>query len=118
MADNADLQDLYRLLVDVLDGFNKTHDAQVSYVDFAATLPSATYYGSVVCREHPDNIIQYHYRDLRDEDFDWYTPEDWAHVVCDRDAIANANRREAQRAHREGRKVASFETLYGNEVCF
>ena len=108
MVENADLQDLYRLLADTLDGYNKTHDVQVSYVDFTATLPSAAYSGSVVCREHPDNIIDYHYRDLREGDFDWYSPEDWAHVVCDREAIAAANRKEAQRAHREGRDVSIY----------
>lgn len=108
MVDNTDLQDLYRTLADVLDGYNKTHDTQVSSVDFDCTTPEACYNGSVVCREYEHNIIDYHYRDLVEQDFDWYSPVDWAHVQLDREAIAAKQRKEAQRAHREGRKVSNL----------
>ena len=75
MIDNPELQDLYRTVADVLDGYNKTHDVQVVYVDFEARVPDYSYSGSVVCREYPESIIDYHYRDLRDDDFDWYSPD-------------------------------------------
>lgn len=102
MVDNPELQELYRTIADVLDGYNKTHGAQVSYVDFEARVPDYAYSGSVVCREYPESIIDYHYRDLREDDFDWYTAEDWAKVCVDRKAVAAKQRRDAQKAHREG----------------
>lgn len=108
MIDNPELQELYRTVVDVLDGYNKTHDAQVVYVDFEARVPDYIYSGSVVCREYPESIIDYHYRDLRDDDFDWYTVDDWPKVCLDREAVADARRKEAQRAHREGRKLSDL----------
>ena len=108
MIDNPELQDLYRTVADVLDGYNRTHDVQVVYVDFEARVPDYSYSGSVVCREYPDSIIDYHYRDLRDDDFYWFKPEDWPKVCLDREAIAAANRKEAQRAHREGRKLSDI----------
>lgn len=108
MIDNPDLQELYRTVADVLDGYNKTHDAQVVYVDFEARVPDYSYSGSVVCREYPESIIDYHYRDLRDDDFDWYSPDDWPKVCADREAVADACRKEAQRAHREGRNLSTL----------
>lgn len=108
MVDNPELQELYRTVADVLDGYNRTHDAQVLYVDFTARVPDQPYSGSVVCREYGQSIIDYHYRDLRDDDFDWYSPGDWPKVCLDREAIAAKQRKEAQRAHREGRKLSSL----------
>lgn len=102
MVDNPELQELYRTIADVLDGYNRTHDAQVSYVDFEARVPGYGYSGSVVCREYEQSILDYYYRDLTDDDNDWFGPEDWPQSAAEVDRIRSENRREAQRRHRDG----------------
>lgn len=108
-VNNADLRELYGLIYTMLDGFNKTHDVQIRYVDFNADVPqdedgvdASGYNGSVVFPSYEVNVIDFHYRDLRDDDFDWFDVGDWAQACVDREAIAEANRREAQKRHREG----------------
>lgn len=111
MVEDKELQELYGLIYTTLDGFNKTHDVQVQFVDFNADVPADAdeddtsdyvYAGSVVLPHYEVNVIDFHYRDLRDDDFDWFKPDDWAQACVDREAIAEANRREAQKRHREG----------------
>ena len=106
---DKELQELYGLIYTVIDGFNKTHDAQVEYVDFRVDVPADEqmydiYDGSVVAPIYAQSIIDYHYRDLRDDDFDWFGSDEW--VLPDRskevERIMAVNRREAQRRHREG----------------
>lgn len=108
MVEDAELQELYGLVYTMLDGYNKTHDVQVQYVDFNAEVPvldddsDYLYAGSVVLPRYEVNVIDFHYRDLREDDFDWFSLEDWPQACVDRDAVAAANRREAQKRHREG----------------
>ncbi|WP_139653018.1 hypothetical protein [Raoultibacter phocaeensis] len=102
MIENVELQELYSLIADVCNGYNKTHETQVSYVDFTAALPDEDYSGAVVCREYPKNIIDYHYRDLRDDDFDWEAYADYTAYRRRIDAIRSDWVRRSQRAHREG----------------
>lgn len=111
MVEDAELQELYGLVYTMLDGYNKTHDVQVNYLDFNADVPADdgegesqdyVYAGSVVLPHYQVNVIDFHYRDLRDDDFDWFSLEDWPQACVDRDAIAAANRREAQKRHRDG----------------
>ena len=114
---NADLQELYRLLADVLDGYNRTHDAQVVYLDFAAVSDGADCAGSLVMRQYDQSIIDYHYRDLRDDDFDWFGPEDWE--LPDRakelERILAERRKTAQRYHRSGTSSAGTMTPWA--IC-
>lgn len=108
MVEDKELQELYGLIYTTLDGFNKTHDVQVQFVDFNADVPEDNdspdyvYAGSVVLPSYEVNVIDFHYRDLRDEDFDWFALDDWLQACIDREAIAAENRREAQKRHREG----------------
>lgn len=111
MLDNRELQELYRLIADVLDGFNRTHDVQVLYVDFVATLPDQDVYGgSLVLRQYEQSIIDYHYRDLAEEDFDWFGEDDWVFVdrTTEVERIIAERRRTAQRYHREGRDLSTL----------
>lgn len=111
MIANAELQELYRLLADVLDGFNRTHDVQVAYVDFSAFVPDEdAHNGSLVCREYEQSIIDYHYRDLGPDDFDWFGPDDWVYVDRSREVerILAERRKTAQRYHREGRDLRTL----------
>lgn len=107
---NAELQELYALLMNTLDGYNRTHKTQVQFIDFYASTPDGQVDGSVVVAEYVENIIDYHYRDLRDEDFDWYGPEDWEYLDRSRivDQILAERRKEAQRYHREGRDLSTL----------
>lgn len=108
MVEDKELQELYGLIYTAIDGFNKTHDVQVCYCDFKADMPieddadQIAYDGTVVFPRYEVNVIDYHYRDLRKDDFDWFEAGDWAQACVDREAIAEANRREAQKRHREG----------------
>lgn len=106
MTANTELQELYALVARVVDGYNRTHRAQVSYLDFTADVPGdeAPYSGSLVFRDYRPNVIEQDYRELTEDDNDWYGPEDW-------DAVARASavevirrdrRKESQRRHREG----------------
>lgn len=111
MVHDDELRELYRMLADVLDGFNRTHDAQVVYIDFVADSPEqGTYSGSVVLREYEHSIIDYHYRDLADDDFDWFGPDDWGYIDRSKEVerILAERRRAAQRCHREGRDLSTL----------
>lgn len=107
MVDNVELQELYSLLSDVLDGYNRTHAVQVDYVDFSVAVPESAYRGSVVCREYEDNIVDYHYRDLVDDDFDWFEGEEWTYEArrASVERILKEQRLETQAAHRRGRSL-------------
>ena len=111
MVDDKELQELYGLVYTVLDGFNKTHGVQVNYLDFNADVPADdgadesqdyVYAGSVVLPHYQVNVIDFHYRDLRDDDFDWWTLDDWPQAVADAERVKAENRREAQKRHRDG----------------
>lgn len=111
MVEDYELQELYRLLADVLDGYNRTHDAQVQFLDFyASDADGRPYDGSVVVCVYDQSIIDFHYRDLRDDDFDWFTAEDWAVVDRSREVerILSERRKMAQRYHREGRDLSTL----------
>lgn len=110
MVDDKELQELYGLVYTVLDGFNKTHGVQVNYLDFNADVPADdedeshdyVYAGSVVLPHYQVNVIDFHYRDLRDDDFDWWSLDDWPQAVADAERVKAENRKEAQKRHREG----------------
>ena len=109
MVEDKELQELYGLIYTAIDGFNKTHDVQVQYLDFKADVPDdgdeddqVSHDGTLVFPRYQVNVIDFHYRDLRDDDFDWFKPEDWAQACVDREAIVEANRKDAQKRHREG----------------
>lgn len=107
---DQELQELYALLMGVLDGYNRTHKTQVQFVDFYAATPDGQADGSVVVAEYVSSIIDYHYRDLCDDDFDWFDQSDW--VTLDRtreiERILAERRKEAQRYHREGRDLSTL----------
>lgn len=108
MVEDPELRELYGLIYTMLDGFNKTHDVQVQYVDFNADVPAdgddpdCVYAGSVVLPSYEVNVIDFEYRELGPDDFDWFGPEDWPQSVADVERIKAANRKEAQKRHREG----------------
>lgn len=109
MVENAEIQELYSIIFDVLNGFNKTHDVQVLSVDFEASVPTELYQGSVICREYQKSIIDYHYRDLVDADYDWYSPN-WSYLDQQRtiDRINSGRRRKTQQHYRAGRDIRTL----------
>lgn len=107
MIDNPELQELYVMLMSVVDGYNRTHSVQVQHLDFGATFedhdvpfydPDHT--GSLIFRVYDFDEYEY-YRDQFPEDFK--IPESGKWTYEDRRKNERKYVSELQRMHREGR---------------
>lgn len=107
MVEDKALQEFYGLIYMVVDGFNRTHDVQVQYLDFradAADCEHGEYDGTLVFPRYSTTLIDEYYRSLGDDDNDWWESDDWQFVNREREMerVLKQRRREAQRRHREG----------------
>lgn len=107
MIDDPDIQELYSLLADTLNGFNRTHDVQVDWVDFKALerlsapcFSRAAYEGSVACRTYERKPMDAWYSCIDSSEL--YPNCDFSVDQSEIVKIRRAWVRMSQQAHREG----------------